>query len=70
MKLPKHVLRRGPRWHLISYTRGSGQYPGGNAEFTGQQPPGLLVPCEDGTCQRVTLAVPMLPDASVSETSA
>lgn len=58
MKLPIAVLRRGPKWHLICYTRGSGQYPGGNSAFTGDQPPALLIPCEDGTCQHIEIGVP------------
>lgn len=58
LKIPPAVIKRGihPRmdeWMPNRYTKGSGQYPGGNPEFTGDQPPGLLVTCLDGTCQRV-----------------
>lgn len=58
LKLPPAVVKRGihPRmdeWMPNRYTKGSGQYPGGNLEYTGDQPPGLLVTCLDGTCQRV-----------------
>lgn len=63
MKLPVAILRRKPRWHLICYTRGSGQYPGGNPTFTGDQPPALLVPCEDGTIQHVEIGVPKVEEA-------
>ncbi len=57
------LLKHGPKWHQVSYSRGSGQFPGGNPHFTGIQPPALLIPCEDGTCQSIYLGVPMLPDA-------
>lgn len=58
LKLPPAVVKRGihPRmdeWMPNRYTKGSGQYAGGNPDFTGDQPPGLLVTCLDGTCQRV-----------------
>lgn len=58
LKMPPGVIKRGvdPRmdeWMGNRYTKGSGQYPGGNPEYTGDQPPGLLVTCLDGTCQRV-----------------
>lgn len=57
-RVPVDIMRRGPQWHLICYSRGSGQYPGGNPEFTGNQPPGLLIPCEDGTCQHIDTPIP------------
>lgn len=58
VKYPRSVSARGihPRmdeWMGNRYTKGSGQYPGGNPEFTGDQPPALLVTCLDDTCQRV-----------------
>lgn len=61
IRIPKGILRRVPKWHYIVYTRGSGQYPGGNPQFTGNQPPALLVPCEDGTCQRIDLDLTHVP---------
>lgn len=58
IRIPVSILRRGVKWHAICYTRGSGQYPGGNPAFTGAQPPALLIPCMDGTCQRLDLDLP------------
>ena len=63
MRLPPSVLKRGPRWDRVFWCRGGGQYPGGNTNFSGQQPPSLKVPCEDGTVQSVYFGVPMRPDA-------
>lgn len=57
-RIPKSILDRGPRWHLICYSRGSSQYPGGDPKFTGDQPPGILIPCNDGTCQHLELPLP------------
>jgi len=51
--VPKAHASRGPNLSRLWYTTGSGQYPGGNPAFTGDQPPGALMRCDDGTCQRV-----------------
>jgi hypothetical protein len=56
VKIPAWITKRGlhPRtdeWMGNRYTKGSGQYPGGNPQFTGDQPSGLLITCLDGTCQ-------------------
>ncbi len=58
LKLPPWIRDRGlhPKtweWMGNRYTKGSGQYPGGNPRFTGDQPPGLMITCNDGTCQRM-----------------
>ena len=58
IKIPKSILARGVRWEYITFSRGSGQWPGGNPSFTGAQPPALLIPCMDGTCQSIYLDVP------------
>lgn len=58
LRIPKSILRRGVKWHHIGYSRGSGQYPGGNPEFTGAQPPCLWIRCEDGTTQHLYLDLP------------
>lgn len=52
-QVPKRHLERGPKLDRICYTRGSGQYLGGNPSFTGDQPPGAIVGCADGTAQLV-----------------
>jgi hypothetical protein len=53
MKLPPHVEKYGPRDDVRRfYSNGSGQYPGGNPNFTGDQPPGAKVSCKE-TCQTV-----------------
>ena len=58
VKLPPHVLRRRPPHEILFYNTGSGQYPGGHENYTGDQPPGLLVRCskgypEEATTQRI-----------------
>jgi hypothetical protein len=53
MKLAPRIERYGPREDARRfYSNGSGQYPGGNPAFTGDQPPGAKVPCRE-TCQTV-----------------
>jgi len=49
VKLPPHVTRRKPPYDILFYNTGSHQYPGGHEGYTGDQPPGLLVRCSEGT---------------------
>lgn len=58
IRIPQSIIKRGIKWQYVCFSRGSGQYPGGNPDFTGDQPPCLLLPCEDGTCQHIELPVP------------
>jgi len=57
-KLPKMAngrwfAARGPHLDRIWYSRGSGQYLGGNPDFTGDQPPCAIIRCDDNTSQHV-----------------
>ncbi len=58
LRIPPSILKRGVRWDKICFSRGSGQFPGGDPRFTGAQWPALLIPCADGTCQSLELDVP------------
>lgn len=58
VKIPERIAKRGlhPRtdeWMGRRYSKGSGQYIGGNPSFTGDQPPALHITCNDGTCQHL-----------------
>lgn len=54
VKMPPHVLRRRPPYEILFYNTGSGQYPGGHENYTGDQPPGLLVRCSNGYPEEAT----------------
>lgn len=52
VRIPTAVEKRGAPV-IRTYCTGSGQYPGGNPNYTGDQSPALLVRCADNTCQKV-----------------
>lgn len=58
LRIPPSILKRGVLWHKIILSPGSGQFPGGNARFTGAQWPSVLIPCMDGTCQSIEFDIP------------
>jgi hypothetical protein len=53
MRIPKSIQRRSPREDVRCYTNGSTEYPGSTMEWATGMPPGALVSCNDGTCQRL-----------------